>query len=378
MEKTWTVRINDDLDRDVTEKAARFLQSFSEDGAEPVWSADHFRWKLGDTNPAGRGFMTVAIYQDEVIGVTSVTRKRWWDGQRQIAAAEIGDTYSHPDFRREGMAASPYPSNGKPDEYLGKSVFGRLVTETRDRAELAGISLIYGTPNDDSMPGYVNRLQFFDYESHFNRYFLRPGTGAIIGRLPVLRPLKAFLYSIDRGCAKSLHRLVNGSGGLQCRVTNSVGEEVDALWQRLESKSRFGPLRDARYFRHRFLENPLGHYQVYTLHKTGAICGIFVTRTVTQAGGWQACYLADWLLDPDVGGIFRYAVGHMIAEDGGPNTKAYAFWAERNWAASQGLSRLGCVGRGRVPIIFFDHPDSLGLEASNTKMHFTLATSDNI
>ena len=198
------------------------------------------------------------------------------------------------------------------------------------------------------------------------------------GRLPVLRPLKALIYSIDRGFAKSLHRLVKGSGGLQCRETNSVGEEIDSLWQRLRAETQLGPLRDARYFQHRFLENPIGRYRVYELQQGGEICGIFVTRTVTRADGWQVCYLADWLLDPDVKGIFRYAVGHMIAEDGGPDTKAYAFWAERNWAASQGLASLGCVGRGRIPIIFYDHPDSLGLEASHTKMHFTLANSDNI
>jgi GNAT superfamily N-acetyltransferase len=378
VDKTWTVRINDDLDSGITEKAARFLLSFSEDGAEPVWSADHFRWKLGDANPAGRGFMTVATCQDEVIGVTTVTRKRWWDGQREVAAAEIGDTYSHPDFRREGKADSPYTTDGTPDEYLGKSVFGRLVSETRDRAEQAGISLIYGTPNDNSMPGYVKRLRFFDYESHFNRYFMRPGTGAIVERLPFLRPLQTILYGIDRRCAKSLHRLANGSGGLQCRESSSAGEEFDDLWHRLAAESQIGPLRDARYFRHRFLENPLGNYRVHALYQAGVICGVFVTRNVTQVSGLQVCYLAEWLLDPDIDGIFRYVVGHMISEDGGPDTKTYAFWAEGDWAASQGLARLGCAGKGRVPIIFFGHPDSLGLEASHTKMHFTLATSDNI
>jgi hypothetical protein len=36
MGKAWIVRVNDELDSAVTEKAARFLQSFLPDGPEPV------------------------------------------------------------------------------------------------------------------------------------------------------------------------------------------------------------------------------------------------------------------------------------------------------------------------------------------------------
>jgi hypothetical protein len=180
--------------------------------------------------------MTVAIHNDNVIGVASITRKRMWDGQQEVRAAKIGDTYSDPDFRREGQAAQPYPSAHNPDEYLSRSVLGRLVTETRERAQRAGISLIYGTPNRNSMPGYVNRLQFFDYQSHYNHYIVRTGAASVVKRLPPLRPMRGLFHVLDLGYAKAMRRLSSGSGRLRAQQTSDAGDEIDALWPALHAQ----------------------------------------------------------------------------------------------------------------------------------------------
>lgn len=380
MDKTWEVRAIDDLNDELTGKAASFLQSFLSDGVDPVWSVDHFRWKLGEANPAGRGFMTVAVCDGDVIGTTNITRKRMWDGNREIAAAEVGDAYTHPDFRREGRAAQPYAPNGTLDEYLSKSVFGRLATETRERAERAGIGLIYATPDSDSssIAGFLNRLGFFDYGSHFNQSFVRPTSAALVKRVPPLAPLRGVLYPLDRAYATILRHISAGMGRLQAREIEVASHEIDGLWQRLKDGIDFGPVRDAAYFRHRFLENPIASYRLWTIRQASAVCGAFVTRTFTQMVGQRVCYMADWLLDPGVKGIFRFAVAHMIEQNRGPDLQWYGFWAERDWAAQQRLLSLGCIGRGRVPIIFFDNKDSLSLDASGCKLEFTLATSDNV
>ena len=89
-EKLWTVLANDHLDPEITQKASEFLQTFLPSESPPVWSAEHFNWKLGDANPAGPGFMTVALHDGKVIGVTTITRKRFWDGHKEVAAAESG------------------------------------------------------------------------------------------------------------------------------------------------------------------------------------------------------------------------------------------------------------------------------------------------
>ena len=378
MVKTWEVRAVDDLDGSVLKKASRFLQTFLPGGVAPVWSADHFRWKLGEANPAGRGFMTLAVHDEDVIGTTTITRKRMWDGEKEVAAAEIGDTYSHPDFRREGQADVPYVSDGIRDEYLSRSVFGRLVTETRLRAEAAGISLIYGTPNDASVPGYVTRLGFFDYSSHNNRYYVRPGAGSLTSRLTLLRPMRGLMHAVDRGFARALRAQSSLFRNLEVRLNVASDDDLDGLWLRLRPNTAFGLLRDSAYFRHRFAENPLAQYEIWTVYKSGVICGVYVSRTVTRSDGFRNCFLADWLLDHSVPGIFRFVVSHFIADNYNNDIKTYAFWAEHDWAKAQGLLRLGVVARARLPIIFYDRPESRSLAASHPVLGFTLAASDNI
>lgn len=146
MVKRWQVRIVDDLDDSILGADSEFLHSFMPAGTEAIWSADYFKWKLGDSNPAGRGFMTVAMHDGAIVGVTSVTRKRFWSVDSEIAVDEIGDTYSHPDYRRDSHASEPHSTTSDMDAYVNRSIFGRLVTETRERAKKAGISLIYRTP----------------------------------------------------------------------------------------------------------------------------------------------------------------------------------------------------------------------------------------
>lgn len=378
MDKIWQVKDVDDLDSAILDQAAQFLQPFLPVGTEDIWSADYFNWKLGDSNPAGRGFITVATHKGVIVGVTSITRKRFWDGQKEVSVAEIGDTYSHPEYRRDSHAEVPYGTGDTTDDYLNLSIFGRLVTETRTRAEKAGLSLIYGTPNGNSMPGYVKRLGFFHLETHFNRYFVRPGSAGLIQQLPVLRPFRSLIHMVERIHAKLMRRLSSGGGKLQVREIESVGPEVDDLWERLKTSQRYGLLRDGAYFRHRFLENPLGRYQLWAVQQEGRICGVFVTSTRINPDGLLTRYLADWLLDTSVKGIFRFIVASWIAANGDKTTKSFSFWGESEWTTSQKILKLGCLGKNPIPIIFSDNSEARNLEKSDRVLDFTLATSDNI
>ena len=322
--------------------------------------------------------MTVALHRGEVIGVTTITRKRFWDGQQEVPAAEIGDTYSSPLYRRQSRAEQPYIREGKADEYLSRSIFGRLVAETRQRALDSGLTLIYGTPNNNSMPGYVNRLGFFDYQSHFNRYYVRPGVSAASKRLAIMRPLARAVYPLDRAYAWMTAKICGRSAGFRAEELSAPGDMADALWARLQGQMPMGAVRDGAYFRHRFLTNPLAKYRFWAVHTGGEPCGVFVSRAITHEDNLRSVHLAEWLIDPSVRGAFRFMAAHMVATIGDFATKSYSFWAEHGWASQQGLKPLGFLARGRVPIIFHGAEQSRNLDSSGVKFHFTLASSDNI
>jgi hypothetical protein len=228
------------------------------------------------------------------------------------------------------------------------------------------------------MPGFVKRLNFFHYKAHTNQYFVRPGASGLVKKVPPLRPLRPLFHFLDAIFSKEMNRLSSGFGRLQTEEVSFVGDEIDELWRRVRAAEPFGSIRDSEYFRHRFLDNPLARYRVWAIRQAGVMRGIFVTRTMTQQGGGVACFLADWLLDSTSKGLFRFAVSHMVTNLRGKDTSSFAFWADRDWARRQGLTRLGCLGRERAPIIFHSNDLSRAMADQDTRLHFTLATSDNI
>ena len=158
----WTVRVLDDLRPEDLQLVADFFIEHFPGVFYPECSPDIWRWKLGASNPAGPGFLTVAYLDGKVIGTTSGTRQKIRLGGQTVSGMEIGDTFTHPEYRKSGFCRENYPGTFNKNDYLNKSVFGRLVTETLDRASKAGIQYVFGTPNLNSRPPYLSKLGFIE------------------------------------------------------------------------------------------------------------------------------------------------------------------------------------------------------------------------
>lgn len=95
---------------------------------------EFFRWKHLE-NPFGRSYMLLAETEGKVVGFRSFMRWRFELGGESVRAVRAVDTATHPD-------------------YQGLGIFRRLTTtaieELRSEADL-----IFNTPNDKSLPGYL-------------------------------------------------------------------------------------------------------------------------------------------------------------------------------------------------------------------------------
>ena len=66
MKQYWEYIIDDKLK--YLEQTVLFLtDEFSFSFVESPWSKEYFKWKLGNDNPAGPGFMSVAISNEKVV-----------------------------------------------------------------------------------------------------------------------------------------------------------------------------------------------------------------------------------------------------------------------------------------------------------------------
>lgn len=382
---SWQVRVGDELDEQLLRQVVAFVQRFTPEGADPVWSADYFRWKLGDGNPAGRGWLTCAVSGDEVVGLTTVTPKRLWIDGAVVAGAEIGDTYTHPAFLRQrpdarerGAGRRPRSLEDRKSAYVSRSIFGRLVTETRARAEASGVGVIYGTPNHLSRPGYEKWLDFTRHPTHRNSRFVRPTARGLVSRYRWLRPAAWALSRTERALsALSRRQAMRQRSYVFGRLEQPSGA-LDELWDRLKGQRLFSMVRDQAYVRHRFFEHPLARYEIHTAAHQGRLCGILVTRVMSVSRGKRYGYVADWLVDAAHEPLFPRLLAQALCAQQPADLDGIQLWCGSSDAERFALRRLGFVRVDESPVILFQNEPGRAVASRCPALDFTLASSDNI
>ena len=123
-----------------------FLKKFSEkDDSTTMFRADDW-WT--PTNPF-QGFLLFAHTTEEIAAGCTITGRQLSYSGDVVDCFEIGDTWTLPQHQRRGL-------------------FTRLVKTAMELGFAAGPKLIYGTPNNQSGPGYRKLgYSFIDNEQHY-------------------------------------------------------------------------------------------------------------------------------------------------------------------------------------------------------------------
>lgn len=378
MVEIYWATVNDDR-LELVDKTVNFLQTeFCPAGADSMWSVEYFRWKLGEANPAGKGYISLAMIEDKVVGVVSLTRKRVLINGVEYAGGEVGDSYSSGAIRRNSKPDSISSIDSNPDSYINKSIFGRLASDVRSRAEADGITIIYGTPNKNAYPGWIKRLNYFDFTKHENGSFSRPTTTLLTKKHPALNPLKPILRAIDFSW-QAIHRALFGNSigkGLEIDVNFPATAEIEALWSRVKPAHGFSLVRDSAYWRHRYFGHPFAQYSFFGIRQHGELVGIVVTRFAVVADRKCVVYLAEWMLEDMVG--FGYVLSSVMAHYRDTDVQTFNFWAQRGSCEARAAAKALFFYRNRVPIIFADFPQARTLLDTASEMKFYLGSADAV
>lgn len=383
----WEVQVLDGLPEAWLKKLVEFLQRVAPGGVESPWSREYFRWKLGESNPAGRGFLTCAVASGEVVGVTSLTPKRIWFRNQSVTGAEIGDLYTHPALLRVSAHRasragdrSGFSREFRKSEYLRRSVLGRLASESIHRASARGITLLYGTPNKLARPGLQKQLGFLAHPAHRNHRFVRPTAWGLVSRCRGLRPARGLLL----GCEAMLERLLRAltvlRAGRRYRLDrlDQPSDRLNELWDRLKGQREFSLVRDQQYFQHRFFAHPVATYRIHTASDQGRLLGVMVTRIVKTLAGREYACIADWLVDASQPQIFPWLLTHAIHECDWKRLDGFQLWCGFPGGYTPMLRRLGFVRMSESPIVFLQNAQGNAALHTCPTLDFTLASSDNI
>jgi GNAT superfamily N-acetyltransferase len=236
-------------------------------GPAGIRPPEFFRWKHLES-PFGRSYMLVAEEDGRIVGLRAFMRWRFRVGGRVLRAVRAVDTATHPD-------------------YQGRGIFSRLTHKAVE--DLSGqADLIFNTPNDQSLPGY-----------------LKMGWG-LVGTVPVSVRMRR-VVPLVAALARSRVRTAESQkpGPLPEVFAESAAEALrdpglSSLLAEAEEEApddRITTPRDLRYIQWRYGSAPLLQYRAVRQESGGELTGIALFR-VRPRGGLCESTVAEVIVRP--------------------------------------------------------------------------------
>ena len=218
-----------------------------------------WNWQFRN-NPAGKGWIYVAEDHQEIVGqYAAIPTRITWKGQTYMAAFSC-DTMVHPKYRRQGMFVT-----------LADALY-RLI------AEESGVHMVWGFPNNRSLPGFVSRLGW----KVMAQYPLRV---APLRPLRMLQPYcRCIPAHIQSPANVSVLRPFRIGLGLELHPVFNFSAETDVIWNRHKPFSRIIQIRDRRYLEWRYHEVPEFGYMVFVIRHHDCPAGYLVMRFLNLEG----------------------------------------------------------------------------------------------
>ena len=252
MTKEWSVRR---FQPDDLERIAEFRQAFPERLPVKCWDVEYHRWKCCN-NPIQQGYIWLAEDGDRIVSTASMTPKSMKLWGRIELVAETGDTYTLP-------------------EYQGRGIFTALVKKTTAEAIKSGINFIYGLPNQNSLPGYIRKLDYQVIPSTRLYSLVRPLNMKRMLKAKSNSSLLAAVFSpvLEIG-SRLIFRLAGISkSNFSVSQVSSFPDDIESLWERVSEKYDVILVRNREYLRWRYQEAPDSYIILIARSPQGEILG---------------------------------------------------------------------------------------------------------
>jgi hypothetical protein len=318
-----------------------------------------FHWKIVD-NYIQPGIINLIKDGNRIASTTSITPKLLIFKGNCITAAEIGDTFTHYDYSRQGM-------------------FAVLINQSRQDAENIGINFVYGTPNDLSLPGYQKKANFNILQNlkvnsllfPINiRHSVQNKSHWIIGSISssIFSMLSYIFYK-----TKKWMLLLDKS--IVIENISKVPPDWDVFWQKAKVGYDFIFNKNTEAVNWRYFKSP-NKYRVMALRKNETLIGYAVIRSIHSEIGTYVT-LADFLTLPGEEKALYTAIHDIIEHAYKVGAINVNLWCDKNSRYYKLFKTSGFIERGTIPVISYNNKFT---EQFNncTSWHFTKADSDNI
>jgi GNAT superfamily N-acetyltransferase len=286
-------------------------------GARPP---EFFRWKHMES-PFGRSYMLLAEEDNRVVGLRAFMRWRFRVGGRVLRAVRAVDTATHPD-------------------YQGRGIFSRLTLQAL--RDLRGqTELVFNTPNDKSLPGYL--------KMGWRRVGKVPVSIRMRRVVPLVSTLAKFRDQTTPSRELRPPPEISAESAAEVlrdpRLSSLLAEAEEAPDDRIATR------RDLLYLQWRYGSAPLLDYRAVREDRKGELAGIALFRVRPRGELWETT-VAEVMVRPGDSATARRLIRRVV--DAAPVDHLTCHFPSRSQAARAAL-RAGFL---RVPggVTFVMHP----------------------
>ena len=318
-----------------------------------------FHWKIIN-NYVQKGIINLIKDKNRIASTTSVTPKILVLKNKKINAAEIGDTYTHPDYWRQGM-------------------FSLLINQTRRDALREGIDFIYGTPNKLSLPGYQKKANFDIINNLKVRTLIFPVDISQVMTEKIHWIFGSIIHPIFKITFSFFSKLNNiflpNDKSITLEEIYEIPDDWNKFWNQAKEGYDFIFNRNVEAIKWRYFDNP-NQYNFITLRKNKSLIGYIVCR-VTHNENTKNIVIADYLTIPGEEVVLITGINKIINDAFAIGANLVSLWCVEDTPHFKIFKKKGFIVRNSIPIICYQNEFSEQMK-SRLSWHFTVGDSDNI
>ena len=321
---------------------------------------EYYRWKCYG-NPVLAGEMWLAEDGGRLVGIKNVTPKPMKVLGEVMPVAETGDTFTHPD-------------------YQGRGIFTRLFQAAREKGMDRAIGLIYGTPNRNSLPGYMRRLNYAQVpisvrslaKPLFPRQILKkmlpvPFLAYLVS--PALEVFSRMMFAVGKASA--------GRNGIHVSEAPSFPDDTDDLWEEVSGQYDVSLVRNREYLEWRYVANPDTYSILIARDQRDALMGFMVTKTGFEEDVALG-YVVDFLVPEGRTDILTTLLTVALDRFYQQRVSSVAVWSIKGSHAGSVFRRFGFIPRAKNPLLCYQNEVGRELTSKTYKWHLAMGDTDNI
>lgn len=336
-------------------------QFFLGDSSTRSHEPEYYEWKCYQ-NPFQQGEMWLAEDGDMLVAMKSMTPKRMKILGEVVVGAETGDTFTHPDYQRRGIFTNLFKVAGE------SGIDGRM-------------SFIYGTPNKNSLPGYVHKLNYAQIPINLRNLVKLLKPKQVLNaklHLPLLAAASSPVVEIASKAIFAIYMGRIAKSNIMVHQEPSFPDDMDAFWQQASNKYDVILVRTRDYLDWRYVTNPDAYTILVARDGEGGILGYMVTKTGFIYGNAPVGFIVDFLTLEHDPNIFKRLLVVAFKEFHQKEVNFVSAYTVKGSHYDRILVRAGFFPYGKIPLMCYNNDLGSQVSGHTYRWHFTMGDTDNV